>query len=816
MGLEYKKTMSKKIRLSIAWAPFYASLAVISALGLFIGIFWAINEYQAYQESVENISSNYNRQYQDRVVEELDSVTKSIDYRRKQDVVLAENIIRERVQVGYTIASHLYRLYKDEKSLEEIRDMVVEILRPIRWDHGHGFYFAGRIKEEEIDLFANEPAFEGVGRDAFTQLAGLDFVGDVETIIEEKGAGLYHYELESPNYPGKVFSKLAFVKYFPPFDWFIGASMYRGALNESVQQDILKQLQNTTFGQGGEIFGFRYDGTIICSRDEDLLGRSVRNLKDVKGKIYGNELFQAGVEGKGFVTYYEYREGDTDKPRQKMSYVKAYPDLQWVFGASMYMDAMEQAIVAETKTYQRINFKNVFMFIVLFVLAVFFLLLSTYIYSLKIRKGINLFTDFFRSAADLNEKVEEDDLDFVEFEDLAILANKMVDERSKNELLIHRDELRLDTLLTLSMMDKYTLQDKYDFVLERIVQITGSSEGYIALVNDNQSHLTLCSCVVMDGEETTYRYRDTILSSTVGNAGIAGRTVLKKTTIINNNASYADLADVFPYEVLPSSHLDLPVYNNGKIVMVAGVCNNSVPYNNLDIRQMSIILEGMWMHVLKKCAEEEKSRLEGQIISVSEEERSSIGRDLHDDLCSHLSGVELLSKALHQKLENDSPVHAVQLGTIRNLIRDAIDKTRRLSHGLYPVHIVEYGLEAAIEELVVEIENMFRVTCVLKFEGSGGRLDDDLVIHLHYMIREAVFNAGRHGAPKSIEILVYFGDDDFYIQIRDDGCGFNEIKNRKGLGFYTMEYRARMIGADFKIDSESECGTVVTISGAVN
>ncbi len=62
----------KAHKISLSAAPFYASLLVILALAIFIGIFWAINEYQAYQESIESIKSTYNQQYQDRVKEELD------------------------------------------------------------------------------------------------------------------------------------------------------------------------------------------------------------------------------------------------------------------------------------------------------------------------------------------------------------------------------------------------------------------------------------------------------------------------------------------------------------------------------------------------------------------------------------------------------------------------------------------------------------------------------------------------------------------------------------------------------------------------
>ncbi len=809
--------MRSKLRLSISWAPFYASLAVITALAIFMGIFWSINEYQAYKESVDNIRSNYKQQYESRVKEEVDAVTDYLDYRRQQDLVRAEDTIRNRVQSAYTIASHTYRLYKDEKDVSELRQMVAEILRPIRWGGTRGYYFAGEVDNERIDLFADEPAFEGVEGQEFKVLTGHDVLGDIKKIIRDKGAGLFKYDLKKPNYPDKEYSKIAFVKYFAPFDWFIGAGMYRDDVTKSVQQDVLHQLQGMTFGETGEILGFRFDGTIICNRDEKLLGRSITTLVDVQGKTYGEELFRAGTSGEmdGFIVHQEYKDGKKDTPHYKLTYVRAYPEIDWVVGASMYMDAMEHAIAEETVMYRLISFRNVSMFIILFTLAVLLMLFSIYIYSLKIKRGIKTFTDFFRGAADSKEKMGKEQLDFVEFEDLAILANKMVDEQIKSELLLHRDELRLDALLALGMMDKYSLQDKYDFILERIVQITGSEEGYIALVNENQTHVTVTSYVVVEKDVAIRRHPDTIKSRSVQESGVVGRAVVRKMAVVNNSCAYKNINDVYPYELVPERHLDVPIYNNGKIVMISGVCNNSEPYNNSDIRQMTMMLEGMWMHVLKKCAEEEKSRLEGQIIAVSEEERAAIGRDLHDDLCSHLSGVELLSKVLHQKLDQVAPAQAGQLKTIRDLIRDAIDKTRRLSHGLYPVHIVEYGLEAAIEELGVEVEKMFRVKCELEFEDNSDNTDTNLVIHLHYILREAVFNAARHGNPNKIKIRVHIDDENFLARVKDDGCGFNEETNRKGLGFYTMEYRARMMGAHINITSKVGQGSSVAVSGLV-
>jgi signal transduction histidine kinase len=221
----------------------------------------------------------------------------------------------------------------------------------------------------------------------------------------------------------------------------------------------------------------------------------------------------------------------------------------------------------------------------------------------------------------------------------------------------------------------------------------------------------------------------------------------------------------------------------------------------------------MWLHVLRQCSEEELARLERQIIAVSEEERSNIGRNLHDDLGSHLTGVELLSKALEQQLSVEAPERSEQLGTIRGLIKDAIEKTRRLSQGLYPVHVIEYGLESAIEELVVEVEKIFKVNFDLSWEGKGELLGKNTATHLHYIIREAVFNAARHGKPDNIGVYVQVQKGSFSVRIVDDGKGLGAIPAATGLGFHTMKYRAKAIGAVLVISSDKTGGTLVTVTG---
>ncbi len=804
------KLVQRKISLSSS--PFYASAAVILALGIFMAIFWAFNEYEAYNESIENIRQSYNARYRERVKEEIDKVIGFVEYRRAQAELRIENEIRDRVQSAYSIASHMYSRHKDELPVTELKGLVVEVLRPIRWSNNRGYYFAGGVENGIVDLFADDPFFEGKQSDSPGLERVSELIRDISGIIQDKGAGTYRYSWTKPESVGNAHPKMSFVKYFKPFDWYIGAGIYLDDFEESLQNDVLERIRNIRFGRDGEIIGFRKDGTIICHQDQRFIGRSINDFGNEQDFNYGQEMWKKGVspEAQGFVSYFIKASSGENKTSPKLGFVKAYKDWDWVFVAAMSMDEMEEAIEKERKTYLRINFENITLFITLFIIAVSLMLLFAYFYSLRIKQGISLFTNFFRKAADEKIRIDNKHLAFTEFEDLGYLANQMVDDRIQKEMLIRRDELRLDTLLQLGMMEDRCFQDKYDFVLERIVRITRSEGGYLALVNDAQTHINLYSYYEVYPISTKHQDAVRGISRPLEHAGLPGTAALQGDAIAVNTTQLSG-DQSYPYSARVFRHLDVPIFNGGKVVVVAGVYNNPNAYDNSDSRQITMLIEGLWLHVLKMCAEEEMAKLERQIIAVSEEERSTIGRDLHDDLGSHLSGVELLCMVLQKKLEKDTPDKAEELDAIRNLIREAIEITRRLAQGLYPVHVVEHGIESSCEELKIEVENLFDLQCILDVNINGLQIDGSTSIHLYYIIREAVFNAARHGRPQNIEIHLLSEDNQLKLVVEDDGCGFSEDTTQYGIGLHTMKYRAKAIGAALSVDSRLKEGTQITL-----
>ena len=95
-------------------------------------------------------------------------------------------------------------------------------------------------------------------------------------------------------------------------------------------------------------------------------------------------------------------------------------------------------------------------------------------------------------------------------------------------------------------------------------------------------------------------------------------------------------------------------------------------------------------------------------------------------------------------------------------------------------------------------------------------MDNTVATNVYYIIREAAFNAARHGRPDNIGIFMRTDPKNFSVRIVDDGSGFAEDTTRKGLGCHTMQYRAKAIGAELVISSEINGGTIVSLSGEVH
>ncbi len=208
----------------------------------------------------------------------------------------------------------------------------------------------------------------------------------------------------------------------------------------------------------------------------------------------------------------------------------------------------------------------------------------------------------------------------------------------------------------------------------------------------------------------------------------------------------------------------------------------------------------------------EKMRMESEILKISERERIRIGQDLHDDLGQHLIGIEAMSKHLAKCLKGKLKDESLLANKINLLIRQATEKTRRLSKGLYPVIIEKKGLVSALRDLSLTTRKIFRIKCAVFFEEPFYIHDTTIAMHMYHIAQESVTNSVKHGKATSIKIDLKSDMNNVYMNIYDNGCGFSaDYLKGSGSGLRIMQYRARIIGGVLDVMSNKKNGTVISL-----
>jgi len=207
----------------------------------------------------------------------------------------------------------------------------------------------------------------------------------------------------------------------------------------------------------------------------------------------------------------------------------------------------------------------------------------------------------------------------------------------------------------------------------------------------------------------------------------------------------------------------------------------------------------------------ERKRLELAVLEVSNSEQRRIGQDLHDGLGQHLTGVAFMSKALEQKLAEQSLPEAAAAAKIVKLVNEGIHKTRVLARGLLPSLSDSLGLMTALEHWSSEVEDLFRISCRFECDDPVLIHNDTTINHLYRIAQEAVHNAIKHGKARNIAIGLTAVAGRGILSIRDDGCGISNVDgNHQGMGLNIMRYRAGMICGTLEIVRCGESGTLVT------
>jgi PAS domain S-box-containing protein len=208
----------------------------------------------------------------------------------------------------------------------------------------------------------------------------------------------------------------------------------------------------------------------------------------------------------------------------------------------------------------------------------------------------------------------------------------------------------------------------------------------------------------------------------------------------------------------------------------------------------------------------QRRKAERQVLAISEREKARFGRDLHDGLCQSLGGAACLAEALRNRLRQESSCAAGAAEEIAVLLRQCMDEARGLAKGLYPVSMENTGLVVALHELAREVTHRSGIECSVQCHDSIAIHDATVATNLYRIAQEAIANAIKHGAAKSVLIDLAQDDGRTTLRLQDDGRGIPAKPKETGMGLYTMRYRAAMIGGTLDLQRTVPRGTILTCS----
>jgi PAS domain S-box-containing protein len=208
----------------------------------------------------------------------------------------------------------------------------------------------------------------------------------------------------------------------------------------------------------------------------------------------------------------------------------------------------------------------------------------------------------------------------------------------------------------------------------------------------------------------------------------------------------------------------------------------------------------------------ERKGLEREILEISNREQRRIGHDLHDGVCQQLAAIAYRMDILGDQLQEKGVVESAEAERIGALLNEAVQQTRNVARGLFPVRLDESGLASALEELAANTGSLFRIHCQFSGEQPFPKVDTGASLHLYYIAQEAVLNAAKHGKATNVIIAVTHVRDRFSLCIQDNGSGFQlPVVGSAGMGIRIMRYRARMIGTTLDLKSRLNQGTQINV-----
>ena len=231
------------------------------------------------------------------------------------------------------------------------------------------------------------------------------------------------------------------------------------------------------------------------------------------------------------------------------------------------------------------------------------------------------------------------------------------------------------------------------------------------------------------------------------------------------------------------------------------------------LRELNATLES---RVAQRTAELQRrtrqlQKLTLELTQAEERERRRIAVILHEDLQQQIAGAKFHLTLVRNRAQEDR--QRTDVDRVDEMLKDAIDKSRTLSHDLSPAVLHMNDLAEALGWLANRVQTQQGLTAHLEVRGDMVLRSEALAMFLFRAAQEMLFNVVKHAGVCDVTVRVRRIGHYVSLSVIDQGCGFDpqELNDTPGLGLLSIRERVELLGGRLKIKSAKGQGAALRI-----
>lgn len=208
---------------------------------------------------------------------------------------------------------------------------------------------------------------------------------------------------------------------------------------------------------------------------------------------------------------------------------------------------------------------------------------------------------------------------------------------------------------------------------------------------------------------------------------------------------------------------------------------------------------------------EEQEKSIDAVIHAQEEERKRISKELHDGIGQQLSGLKMAFQKLGTSLHKAIPEKGEEIDTMAQVLSEAADEVRSISHQMMPRALLEFGLIEAIQDLTHKAFKPLEIEFDFEHFNLQNRYSERIEVSVYRIIQELINNIIKHADANKVNIQLFENNNKLILIVEDNGKGFSDDRAADGHGLLNIKSRLNTVNGEVNFEPSPASGSIATI-----